>query len=61
MRHKSWQRKEANQDISPNIYWYLKIGNISKKGPERDIDGYIVDENKKHDGFEILINNVFQG
>ena len=52
--------KEANQDIT-NIYWYLKIGNRSKKGPERDIDGYIVDENKKHDGFEILINNVFQG
>ena len=60
MRHKSWQRKEANQDIT-NKYWYLKIGNRSKKGPERDIDGYIVDENKKHDDFEILLNNVFQG
>ena len=60
MRHKSWQRKEANQDIT-NIYWYLKIGNRSKKRLERDIDGYIVDENKKHDGSEILINNVFQG
>ena len=61
MRHKSWQKKEANQDISSNIYWYLKNGNRSKKGPERDIGDYIVDGNKKHDGSEILINNVFQG